>query len=225
MIPDNEKYVDTALIEQYWLGRLQGEELQHFTFRLQADAAFYREVMLQKTIMEQAKEVGREDMRLELKRMHQQLGLGEEKVRQLNSRPTHFPYMAIAASIIIVLISTAVLYFSYFKQTDTGNITGVVQPLPAQQVKIRFQLIGGAPDMGFSGVAKDSLTTILLYPAVSSSPAYQFDDTLHLFGDFSYQTLTLQYNQEKEQYILFSDSLAYPLQRFQPRQALQAAPK
>jgi hypothetical protein len=224
MIPENEKFIDTALIEQYWLGRLQGEELQNFTFRMQADAAFYQEVMLQQSIMAQAREVGREDMRRELKQMHQRLGLEELPAKELPTRQLHFPYLAVAASLLILFISAAILYFSYFKPSDTGPVTTVVQPLPAQQVKIRFQVIGGAPDMGFSGVNKDSLTTVLMYPAVSSLPAYQFDDTLHLFGDFSTQQLRLQYNQEKEQYILFADSLAYPLQRYQPRQILQAAP-
>ncbi|QHT70239.1 hypothetical protein GXP67_28120 [Rhodocytophaga rosea] len=227
MIPENEKYVDTALIEQYWLGRLQGEDLQNFTIRMKADIAFYQEVMLQKTIMEQATEVGREDMRRELKQMHQRLGLSGIQAKEAPTRQIHFPYLAVAASILILLLSTAVLYFSYFKQSGTGPSTAVVQPvqpLPAQQVKIRFQVIGGAPDMGFSGIDKDSLTTILLYPAVSSSPAYQFDDTLHLFGEFSTQQLRLQYNPEKEQYILFSDSMAYPLQRYQPRQTLQPTP-
>ena len=157
--------------------------------------------------------------------MHQRLGLGGLPAKEAPTRQLHFPYMAVAASLVILFISAAILYFSYFKQPGSGPATAVVQPLPAQQVKIRFQVIGGAPDMGFSGVNKDSLTTILLYPAVSSSPAYQFDDTLHLFGEFSTQQLRLQYNPEKEQYILFADSLAYPLQRFQPRQTLQAAPK
>jgi hypothetical protein len=225
MIPDDENFTDIALIEQYWMGQLQGEELQQFTLRLQTDAAFNREVMLQKSIMEQVKEVGRDDMRRELKQLHRQLGLQEiSGLGETSRKERHFPFMAIAASVIIVLMATAVLYFSYFRSSDTTTAQ-VVQPLPAQQVKIRYKVTGGAPDMGFSGLEKDSLTTILLYPAIPGSPAYQFDDTLRLFGDFSTQKLSLQYDQSREQYTLFAGSIAYPLQQYQPRQPLAASSK
>jgi uncharacterized coiled-coil protein SlyX len=222
MNPGNEQSFHTEWIERYLLGELQGEELEQFIQRLRIDSAFQREVTLQRTIVEQSKQVGRADMRQELKALHQQLGFAQGKRRVLA-----FPFYAVAAAIAFLLIVTTVFYFFNHNRTipdasSTSDPKG--QPIPATLAFIRFQASIQDPSMGFSGTKADSTTPILLYPAIATSPAYQFDDTLRLYGTFTPSQLALQYHPSTEQYTLLLDSTAYSLQRYRPIQALNIEP-
>jgi hypothetical protein len=218
MKPENEKPFHTEWIERYLGGELQGEELEQFIHRLHTDAAFQQEVALQRSIVAQAHQVGREELQKQLKSLHRQLGFAEKK----NKYQPQI-YYAVAATLLLLLVAAFVFYFSYRPLEKTPAISGVKEEvLSKQPVLIRLQVKGQQPNMGFSGTYTDSTTTVLLYPA--QSPAYRFDDTLRLYGTFEAHQLTLQYDQAKEQYTLLIDSLAYPLQRYRPKQALPRAP-
>jgi hypothetical protein len=221
MNPESDNHFHTEWIERYLLGELKGEELTEFNHLLRTDPTFHHEVVLQRSIIEQAQQVAREDMRQQLKDLHRQLGFAKEKVR-----PLPFTFYAIAAAVVLLLVSTAVFYFSYFNQSvpgDTRTASANKKPaLLSQPAVIRLRVMGENPKMGISGVHRDSTVAILLYPATSTSPAYQFDDTLRLYGTFTPDHLTLQYDQAKEQYTLLIDSLSFPLQRYRPSQTLRA---
>src|SRR4051812_9688163 len=116
MNPESDKHFHTEWIEQYLLGELQGEELEHFIHRLRTDSVFRREVTLQRSITEQTQLVAREDMRQQLKTLHRQLGFAEEEKRQMP-----FTWYAIAATVVLLLVSTIVFYRSYLNQSVTGD--------------------------------------------------------------------------------------------------------
>ncbi|PSR53065.1 hypothetical protein AHMF7605_05755 [Adhaeribacter arboris] len=222
MLPGNERPLHTEWIERYLLGELQGEELEKFIYRLHRDNTFRQEVTVQRSIVDQAHVIGREDLRQDLKSLHRQLGFNKGENNKQEKNTSSFNFYAVAASILLLLAATAVFYFAYHPSEKTPTVAQVKTPelsSQPQHLNIKYQIIGQDPAIGFSGTNTDSNTTILLYQA--SSPAYRFDDTLRLYGNFAAKQLTLQYNQSKEQYTLLIDSLSYPLQRYRPKQALK----
>jgi hypothetical protein len=218
MEPVNERPFHTAWIEQYLSGELQGAELDQFMHRLHTDVAFRQEVALQRSIIAQAREVGRQELQKQLKSLHRQMGFAQEKQKRLP-----VSWYAVAAAILLLLAASVVFYFSYQPSGESQPVAKINKPvLTKKSVVIRFGVTGLPPAIGFSGTQTDSTITILMYPAQSA--AYRFDDTLRLYGSFEPSQLSLQYNQAEEQYTLFIDSLAYSLQRYRPRQTLQPIP-
>lgn len=213
MKPENEEPFHTEWIEQYLSGELQGEDLEQFNRRLHNDTAFRQEVALQRSIVSQAQLAGREEMHQQLKSLHRRLGFTEEKKRK---QPF---YYAIAAAIFLLLAATIIFYL-YLPPTGGGkNVAVNPEQALAKTAIIRCRITGRPPAVGFSGTQTDSTTTILLYPAPSA--AYQFNDTLRLYGNFTADQLSLQYDEAKEQYTLTIDTVSYSLKRFRPKQALQ----
>jgi hypothetical protein len=221
MNPENEAGSHTEWIEQYLLGELSGAELEQFEHRLRTEPAFEREVRLQRSIMMQAEQVGREDLRRQLKTMHRQFGFVRKDKKHLS-----FRFYAIAASITLLVVAGCIYYVFYlhrFADHRTPIASSANHSLPSPTF-IRYQVTGGGPNMGFSGAQTDSTVAILIETGRPGPPFYQFDDTLHLFGPFAPNRLTLQYDPAKEQYTLLEGSLSYPLQRYRPMQVLKAAP-
>ncbi|QMU28346.1 hypothetical protein [Adhaeribacter radiodurans] len=215
MMPVNEGHFHTEWIERYLAGELQGEELENFIHRLHSDNAFRQEVAVQRSIVDQAQLVGRQDLQQQLKSLHRQLGFAEVK-----SKSVSYTNYGVAASILILLTAAFVFYFIYQPNSRTPVLSQVKEEkLLKKPLIIRYQVKEQDPTLGFSGATSDSTTTILLYQ--SSISAYQFDDTLRLYGNFTASQLTLQYNQAKEQYTLLVDSIGYPLQRYRPKQSLK----
>ncbi|MDQ4141266.1 MAG: hypothetical protein M3142_12185 [Bacteroidota bacterium] len=223
MMPENERQFHTEWIERYLSGELKGEELEQFILRLHRDSAFRQEVAVQRSIIAQAHLIGREELRQDLKNLHRQQGYNQQlEYNQKKTKTIPLYLYAVAATVLLLLAFTGIFYFAYQPNQNTPTVAQVQKQESSNQsetLHIQYQVTGQDPAIGFTGTNSDSTTTILLYPA--ASPAYQFNDTLRIYGNFAPDQLTLKYNQLKEQYTLLIDSNAYPLQRYRPKQALR----
>jgi hypothetical protein len=243
----------TEWIEQYLNGELEGDALNQFNERLQADASFKREVEVQRAIVVQIRQSGRAALRSKLVEVIDQLDLPwpvesyednsptesfpEEPSLPIREQANRWRYYAIAATVTLLLVGSGVGYWLYrstpvaiTKQqsaaTDTRQQTESKATTPLPQIaSIRLERIGKGRTFGFGGAgSKDTTLSVLLYPAGSGVKAYQFGDTLRLYGNFNLVRLLVQYDQRTKHYTLLEDSIGYPLQRYRPRQALTLAP-
>ena len=241
MNPDNQSR--SEWIEQYLRRELEGDELDQFNERLRTDADFGREVAAQRAIFVHIRRVGRAALRRKLVAVRSQLDLpwpGENFQPDTRALPqeTTFPpvreqsgvrrYYAVAAAIALLLLSSGRGY--WYRRTPAAPTTqrGAAQRSAAkdastsapQATTIRLERTGGSRNFGFGGAdSQDTTLAVLLYP-VALTKAYQFDDTLRLYGNFNAAWLFLQYDSNTKRYTLREDSLSYPLQRYRPRQAL-----
>lgn len=241
---DNQKR--SEWIDQYLLGELKDGELDQFQQQLQTDANFKQEVEVQKTIFLQARKVGRDAMRQQLKELHQRPDLrlpGDNILRSkkkamklktivppaLNPKRTRiYQYYALAASIALLLVVSFLVYFLYptapannMAQRNNATAKESIRP---QLFIIRLEKSGDTRNFGFGGTdEKDTTVAVLIYPAEKGSKSYQFNDTLRLYGRFVPERFSLQYIQNTGQYMLREGSVLYPLQRYHPQQALKPA--
>lgn len=231
----------TEWIDQYLLGELKDNELIQFKQQMKTDANFRQEVEVQKALFLQARKVGRDAMREQLKDMHQRLELSwpVESTLRTQQKPVvlpvpnrkrfrNFQYYTIAASITLLLIASLIGYFLYTGSppntiAQRKNATGTKSVTP-RLFYIRLEQSGATQNFGFGGTAgTDTTVAVLIYPAEKGGKSYQFDDTLRLYGSFVPARLSLRYDQNTGQYIIREDSVWYPLQRYRVQQALKPA--
>ena len=123
----------TELIENYLLKGLHGPQLAEFERRLADDLTFQHEVVLQRDLVQSIKQSGINDLRAELKEIHQQViqeleekeatsnprtlrtqQKSERKKSGLIFRTTRKTYWLTTASLVLLLLST----FIWYSQTE-----------------------------------------------------------------------------------------------------------
>lgn len=239
----NNEESHTEWIDRYLQGDLEKKERERFAHRLQHDEEFRREVEMQQAIAREARKIGREAFREELKELGQRLDLPWPEPTTFSSKaPTNLngdgfkqkPFWftiryQVAAAAVLLLLATAALGYWYYARpsgSSTAREERVRQPQEnnPQLALIPWEIRGKEPDLGFSGSSQDSSIAVLIYPEVASGRTYQFDDTLRLHGHFTPSRLRLLYDREAEQYRLREGTTVYPLQRYHSRQPLQPSP-
>lgn len=228
-------------IDQYLMDQLSEAELRQFNHYLQTEHGFRQELEVQQALFLQARKVGREALRRQLKSLHQSLespwpvktyqappgesGGGHRAGPSWNA-VLRFPRLALAATLVLVLLAAGLAYLRYTQPPDrlarpvpgTGNPGG-----KPQLAHIRLQVVTENQNLGFAGAGADTTVAVLLYRGETGSRSYRFDDTLRLYGPFEPARLRLQEEETSGRYTLREDSLYYPLQRYHARQALVPA--
>lgn len=106
------------LIEQYLLGELSGDLLNEFKEKLAADDQFKKDVAMQSAFIRNIKTTGREEWTLKLKAIHNEMNFAgvkaeekpvAKKIVPLKSFYQKKYYLAVAASIILIIFSTFLL--------------------------------------------------------------------------------------------------------------------
>jgi hypothetical protein len=235
MNQDNQKR--TEWIDQYLLGQLEGEELGKFMQYMQSDAAFKREVEVQRAILLNLRKAGRVAARQQIveiqERIHipwppetAQQAAEVAPVIQLSTpnTPKQVSYYAIAAAVTVLLVASLMGYFFYRDATSpslaVNNSDSIHSDRPAVAL-IPLTRTRGSEELGFGGGDKpDTTITILIYKTGKRDRAYQFDDTLRLYGTFSLKQLSLQLDQKTGNYTLMEGGVPYVLQRYLPLQQL-----
>jgi len=185
----NEENIEER-IEQYLEGNLTQEQKQEFEVKMDTDATFRREVALQKKIVNNVQLVGREQLRAQLKTIHQEM-LAESS-HTMN-------YYAIAA-VVTLLITAGVVWELVYRPPDEPPLAF----LPIQTI----DRTGNT--RGFAG----GMQTVVIYPPNDSlNFHYHLTDTLKLYGPFDVEEIKLYYNLDTEQYLLESDQKRYVLRK------------
>lgn len=234
-------------IDQYLLDELKDEELSRFRQRLQTDAVLRQELEFQQALLRQARQVGRQALRQQLKGMHHRLELpwpvanpaaeypagaqqhGRPQAR-LQLRPKKFAKFflySLAASLALVM-TVSLTWFFVFRSAPGPELArrgdpAITDPLRPERALVPLEGPEGTQNFGFGGArGKDTALAVLIYAGAPEVRYYRFDDTLRLYGAFAAGRLALRFDPKSAQYTLREDTAFYLLQRYQPRQPLQA---
>jgi len=177
-------------IEQYLEGNLTGEQEQEFKAKMDTDAALRREVALQKKIISNVQTLGREQLRAQLKTIHQEM---------LAESPHTMNYYAIAA-VVTLLIAAGVVWVLVYRPPDEPTLAF----LPIQTI----DRTGNT--RGFAG----GMQTVVIYPPNDSlNFHYHLTDTLNLYGPFDAEEIKLYIDQETNHYLLETHQQRYILRK------------
>ena len=132
------------LLDQYVMGKLQGEQLTKFEQQLSFDAQLRRQVELEKAIIKNIRSVGRQEYRLKLKNLHQKVqeatseassNKAESKHIQLQSRDNHKPnrsYWLIAASVLLLVVGSLIIALYFTDRSDADAVfISYYEPYPS----------------------------------------------------------------------------------------------
>jgi hypothetical protein len=219
---ENE-YNNTEKIEQYLLNQLSGKELDEFNERLRHDGLLREEVALQRKATGMVELAEFKNL---LEQSHREITREEEQPRSIAAEPpgkaptpviplgrNPWPYYAIAASVLLLLVTGIVFYRS----------TVSAAPFVAD---IKYVVQSEEPGLGVAGTPSASTIPVKIYPPEANRNFhYRFDDTLRLYGNFGVRNLTLFYNEPKEEYRLQDQQREYVLERYQETAPLVEAPE
>lgn len=202
---------DIELIEKYLFGKLSEQEKTAFEQRLKNDKEFANEVNFMSDLKISSREFGREELKNKLKKIAH-----EHKVIGIKQNPGIRTYLAIAASIIVVIGIAALFYWTPSKN-NSNNIAGLsgdsieVNRIIANSAGgTKYFNIKSAGD-GYGYAETDSSAgnklPVLIIHSDKYNNHYLYRDTLFLFlssGDslrfcsFSGQSNLLYFSQGKE---------------------------
>jgi len=188
------------IIERYLENKLTGEELKEFEEKMATDAAFRREVALQKKIVRNVHTVGREQLRAQLKDIHKEMMADQDtkeetKVVPLWQRKT--VQYAIAAAIALLMVAGVV--FVLLQDTTHG----------IQKDVLAVETIGTRGEPQNRG-----MIAVNIYPPEDTlTQHYQFTDTLKLYGAFEMEKIRIVYNLSNDQYMLQANGKTYGLRK------------
>lgn len=208
----------TELIDQYLLDQLDAPARQVVENRIQTDARFAEEVAVQRAIVRQARWLGREGLRQQLKTIaaanaQTPESVGATPVIPLHSARSIWPYLAIAASLLLIM------GIWFWDTQSTGSGHGGTSTESSVAVTIPLIQSGSVPAMGFATRSDTTEITVLVYPGPTSGQ-YRFDDTLRLYGPFDPAKLSVTYLPDSAVYRLHVGSNVFPLERYKARQPL-----
>lgn len=198
------------IIEQYLEGALTGEDLQEFEEKMAADAAFRREVALQKKIVHNVQTVGREQLRAQLKGIHKLMlekpqdegeiqEEAETEVKVVPLSPNKSITYAIAAAIVLLIVAGI---FVVLNQDQNTFGDPLVASLPVEVI--------GADNT----TRGDEMMDVAIYsPNDTLTQHYQFTDTLKLYGPFKPLDVHIIYNEGTGQYKLRIHEKTYGLKK------------
>ena len=110
---------DIELIEKYLFGKLSEQEKAAFEQRLKNDMELAEEVDFMRDLKISSSEFGREELKNKLKKIAH-----EYKAIEIKQNPSIRTYLAIAASIIVVIGIAALFYWTPSKN-NSNNIAGL----------------------------------------------------------------------------------------------------
>jgi len=189
------------IIEQYLEGALTGEELQEFEAKMATDAAFRREVALQRKIVRNVHTVGREQLRAQLKDIHQEMLAGQDTKEETKVVPLlqrKAVQYAIAAAIALLIVGWGV-----FMLLDQPSDEPVLAFLPVESIR----------EDGSRGPSRGMLNVLIYPPEDTLNQHYQFTDTLKLYGPFDAQEIRIVYNLSNDHYMLEANGKTYGLRK------------
>lgn len=127
-------------IDQYLDKILEGEALAEFEKRMQEDKAFSESVAAQKLVRQGLKQIGREDLKQKLEKIHREME-AENFVQVKPQRSSQIKIWYYAASIALLIVAGFFIYknqkTNLFAQDDllTNDTLGVVGNVPLQLLK------------------------------------------------------------------------------------------
>ena len=178
---------DIRLIEKYLFGKLSEQENIDFENRIKIDSVFSEEVDFMRDLGISAKDLGRDEMRSKLKIIAQEYKTPETKQNNNFKR-----YLAIAASVVVIVGITAVFYYMQSNNGKNENnianlqndtINAVNKIINASSSNTKLYPINQA-DNGYGFAVSDS--TAIKFPVLIVNSSiynnhYLFRDTLFLF--------------------------------------------
>ena len=202
---------DIELIEKYLFGKLSEKEKTAFEQRLKNDKEFANEVDFMRDLKISSREFGREELKNKLKKIAH-----EHKAIEIKQNTGIRTYLAIAASIIVVIGIAALFYWTPSKN-NSNNIAG----LSGDSIEVNRIIANSAGGTkyfnintvsdGYGYAETDSSAgnklPVLIIHSDKYSNHYLFRDTLFLFlssGDslrfcsFTEQSNLLYFSQGKE---------------------------
>lgn len=180
---------DIELIEKYLFGKLSEEEKYAFDKRIETDKEFVNELDFMRDLKISSSELGKTELRNKLKAV-----AINYKSNENNKNSSLKTYLAIAASIAILVGIATLLYFLNIKdKKNTDNIAGLNDSINTIEVKQIIESLAtntklvniNSVDGNFGYAQTDSLVTykfpVLIIPSEKYANSYLYRDTLFLF--------------------------------------------
>ncbi|MDJ1496357.1 hypothetical protein QNI19_25695 [Cytophagaceae bacterium DM2B3-1] len=201
---DSENNIER--IERYLLNQLSEQERIVLEQQMHADEVFRKEVEAQRWAMTQARQLGREQLRLKLNSIHQQMDTNTNKPSTKPTpapsiQPTWMKYWPVAAAVAALVVVLGVIYTTRTSDEITSDPKPELVMVPVQNT------IGS----GYAGTDSLPKEPVLVYP--DSVFHYLFSDTLHIYGPLDKSKIELFYDGIQRTYFIQIDSQRYAIHK------------
>ncbi len=207
---DSENNIER--IERYLLQELSEQERVALEQEMQTDDAFRKEVEAQRWAMTQATQLGRQQLKLKLEGIHQQMNVTtsesatktkDHTFTEPSRQVTWRQYWPVAAAVAALIVVLGVIYAT----RDSDEIVSGNNPKP----RLVMVPVQNAIGTGYAGTDSLRKEPVLVYP--DSVVRYSFSDTLRLYGPLENAKIELFYDGIQRTYFIQIDRQRYAIQK------------
>jgi hypothetical protein len=197
----------TEQIDAYLNGTLKGDDFTNFQQRYAQDEDFRQSVEAQRLVRTAIQKIGKEDLKAQLKNLHQELYVAEkEKVTPIFSLQMYWKY-AVAVCVVVMIASVT---FWLYRQTPEKEATAL--QIPTQKIVL---IEKNNETLGYAGekIRGDSII-VQIIDNQQYILHYEFIDTLKIYANqVQFSDIKIEYNAQNNGYQLFIKDKNYTIEK------------